>query len=109
MAVRCQRQIGPEGRVALEARRTEYTAHLGSADAFEGELYWLACRQGERGKEATLFWGDGSPCIWNLADALLPHARKLLDSYHLAQHGTKRPRNSMARGPRRLAGGQRRC
>jgi len=86
VAVRCARSIGAEGPGPLKAQRTEYTAHLGSADAFERQLYWLACRQGERGQEATLFLGDGSPWIWNLADTLFPHAQKLLDFYHLAEH-----------------------
>ena len=86
VAVRCQRDVEADGRAVLRTQGAESTAHLGRAEAFGRELYWLACRQGERGREATLFLGDGSPWIWNLADELFPHARKLLDFYHLAEH-----------------------
>lgn len=70
----------------IKPDQISYTAHLGSVENFRPRLWAEAFRRGEKGKEATIFLGDGSPWVWNLADELFPEAIKVLDYYHLSEN-----------------------
>jgi len=70
----------------LKLNQATYTAYLGGIDGFRPRLWAEAYRRGVRGREATLFLGDGSPWIWNLADELFPDAIQVLDYWHLCEN-----------------------
>ena len=74
------------GEKQLKLEQTTYTAYLGSVEEFKPRLWAEVYRRGVAGKEATLFLGDGSPWVWNLADELFPHAVQVLDYWHLCEN-----------------------
>ena len=70
----------------LKLKQVTYTSSLGNIDTFRPRLWAEAYRRGAQGKEATLFLGDGSHWIWNLADELFPGAIQVLDYWHLCEN-----------------------
>lgn len=74
------------GEKQIKLKHTTYTAYLGTVEDFRPRLWAEGYRRGARGKEATLFLGDGSLWNWNLADELFPHAIKALDYWHLCEN-----------------------
>lgn len=70
----------------LKLKKVSYTTSLGNVDTFRPRLWAEAYRRGAQGKEATLFLGDGSHWIWNLADELFPGAIQVLDFWHLCEN-----------------------
>lgn len=53
---------------------------------FGRRLAWEARRGGLGRAKETLFLGDGSKWIWNMAKDRWPHARQLLDFFHGSEH-----------------------
>ena len=82
-AVASFNRTGPK---QIKLDRTTYTAYLGGVEEFKPRLWAEGFRRGVQGKEATLFLGDGSPWVWNLADELFPHAIQVLDYWHLCEN-----------------------
>lgn len=74
------------GEKQLKLKQTTYCAYLGSVEDFKPRLWAEGYRRGAKGKEVTLFLGDGSPWVWNLADELFPHAIQALDYWHLCEN-----------------------
>ena len=70
----------------LELEHASYTSFLGDVEGFRPRLWSEAYRRGTQGREATLFLGDGSHWIWNLADELFPGAMQVLDYWHLCEN-----------------------
>lgn len=67
----------------LELASRSYVAHLGSVEEFRPKLDHEIQRRGGPGTERTLFLGDGSPWVWEMAAEILPEAIQVLDYYHL--------------------------
>ncbi len=74
------------GEKQLKLKQNTYTAYLGTVEDFKPRLWAEGYRRGAKGREATLFLGDGSPWVWNLADELFPHAIQALDYWHLCEN-----------------------
>lgn len=74
------------GKKQLKLKHTTYSAYLGTVEEFKPRLWAEGYRRGAEGKEATLFLGDGSPWVWNLAEELFPHAIQALDYWHLCEN-----------------------
>ena len=58
-----------------------YVAHLGSAKEFFPRLEYEI-----EGLDNLVIVSDGAKWIWNWADDLYPHARKILDYFHACEH-----------------------
>jgi len=64
----------------------EYTAYIGSAEDFRGQVLDIAVNAGYGRVKDVVLIGDGAAWIRNMGEELFPDAVQILDLYHLKQN-----------------------
>jgi hypothetical protein len=84
-----------DGVAVRDAGSVTYSAAIESAatldtddtlSPFADRVQREADRRGFPSAPRQVVLGDGAPWIWNIADALFPHAIQIVDRYHAKQH-----------------------
>ena len=81
-----QTDLDDEGHPLRDPGSSSYVATLEDVEKFGPLVKAEACRRGGDHAGCVVVLGDGSPWIWNLADAYFPTATQIVDLYHAREH-----------------------